>query len=104
MKTSISSRLLPSTLMLSRSKRIVDAGRVAVISAISLPRRARLRLKIGALVEPRHARQQIIDLSLRRGRDHGARLALRAGGNDAALLEHVFPHREAGARLLLVAD
>src|SRR5436309_10819848 len=106
MKTSISSRLLPSTfaLALSRSSRIVDAGRGATASAIGLARRAGLRLQIGAAIDARHPRQQILDLRLCGCRDRRARLALRAGRDDAALLQNVFAHSQARAGLLLVAD
>src|SRR5258705_11484942 len=98
MKTSISRATL------SRNSRMVEAGRGAAISAIRLARRAGLRLQIGAAIDPRHARQQVVDFRLRLRRDGGAGLALGAGGDDAALLQHVFAHREAGARLLLVTD
>src|SRR5437667_2030874 len=106
MKTSISSRLLPSTLALalSRSSRIVDAGRGATASAIGLARRAGLRLQIGAAVDARHPRQQILDFGLCGGGDGGAGLALRAGRDDTALLQHVFAYRQARAGLLLVTD
>src|SRR5690242_11709413 len=106
MKTSISSRLLPSTFatLLSRSSRMVEALRGATTSAIPLARRARLRLQIGTAIDLRHARQEIVDLGLRRRRNAGARLALRAGGDDAALLQDVFADSEARARLLLVTD
>src|ERR1700689_154726 len=144
MKASIS----PGVATLSRSNRMVDAGREATISvgieclsylsssATSLQKhviasaakqssflaccsmdcfaalamtvlllgRAGLRLQVGALVEPRDARQQIFDFGPGLRRDARARLALRAGGDDAALLQHVFAHGKAGARLLLVAD
>src|SRR6185295_13675136 len=99
MKTSIS--LAPA---LSRSSRMVDAGRGATVSAIELARRAGLRLQIGAAVDARHPRQQIIDFGLCGRRDRRAGLALRAGRDDAALLQHVFAHRQARAWLLLVAD
>src|SRR5438445_13013085 len=88
----------------SRSSRMVDAGRGATISAMVSARRAGLRLQMGAAVDARHPRQQIVDFGLRRRRDGGARLALRAAGNDAALLQHVFTHRKACARLLLVTN
>src|SRR5256885_15969622 len=106
MKTSISSRLLPSTLApaLSRSSRMVDAGRGATISAIGLARRAGLRLQIGAAIDARHPRQQILDLGLCGCRDRRAGLALRAGRDDAALLQHVFAYRKPRAGLLLVTD
>src|SRR5436190_22652225 len=106
MKTSISSRLLPSTLApaLSRSSRMVDALRGATISAIELARRAGLRLQVGAAVDARHPRQQILDFGLCGGRDGRAGLALRAGRDDAALLQHVFAHSQARAGLLLVTD
>src|SRR5438093_9083812 len=106
MKTSISSRLLPSTLAsaLSRSSRMVDAGRGATVSAIGLPRRAGLRLQIGAAVDARHPRQQVVDFGLCRRCDGRTRLALRAGRNDAALLQHVFADRQTRAGLLLIAD
>src|ERR1700758_533376 len=89
---------------LSRSRRIVEAGRDAAASTMQLTCGARLRLEIGALVEAGDARQQIVDLRLRRRRDGRAGLALRAGGNDAALLEHIFAHGQPCTRLLLVAD
>ena len=90
---------------LSRSSRMVDAGRGADdLRPLGLARRAGLRLQIGAAVDPRHARQQVVDLGLRRCGDGGAGLALGAGGDDAALLQHVFAHRKPGAGLLLVAD
>src|SRR4249919_1629053 len=89
---------------LSRSSRMVDAGRGATVSAIELPRCAGLRLQIGAAIDARHPRQEILDLGLRGGRDGGAGLALRAGSDDAALLQHVFAHRQTRAGLLLVAD
>jgi hypothetical protein len=43
---------------------------------LGLLRRAGLRLQIGALVDPRDARQQVIDLGLRGGGDGGAGFAL----------------------------
>src|SRR6185369_10390075 len=89
---------------LSRSSRMVDAGRGATISAIELPRRAGLRLQIGAAIDARHPRQQIIHFGLRSSRDGRTGLALRAGRDDAALLQHVLAHREARAGLLLVTD
>ncbi len=61
-------------------------------------------MQIGAAVDARHPRQQIVDLGLRRRRDRRARLALGAGRDDAALLQHVFAHGQADAGLLLVAD
>src|SRR6266702_5076797 len=104
MNTSISSRLLPSTPAPSRSRRMVDAGRDAAAPGMHLTCGAGLRLEIGALVDLRHARQEVVDLGLRRRRDGRARLALRTGGDNAALLEHVFTHGKSGAGLLLVAD
>src|SRR5439155_21694470 len=98
MKTSIS-----LAAALSRSSRMVDAGRGATTSAIGLTCRAGLRLQIGAAVDARDPRQQVLDLGLRGSRDGGAGLALRAGRNDAALLQDVFAHRQARAGLLLVA-
>src|SRR3954471_11533321 len=103
MKTSISSRLLPSTFAPSRSSRIVDAGRDADASGIQLTCGAGLRAEIGALVDAGDARQQVLDLCLRRRRDGGPGLALGAGGDDAALLQHVLAHRQACTGLLLVA-
>src|SRR5437763_6449038 len=88
----------------SRSSRMVDAGRGATVSAMVLLCSAGLRLQVGAAVDARHPRQQIVDLGLGGRGDGGARLALRAAGNDAALLQHVFSHREPCTRLLLVAD
>src|SRR5712672_2726847 len=102
MKTSISP--LPSGPALSRSSRMVDAGRALAASAMRSTRRAGLRLHRRALVDPRHPRQQIIHLSLRRRGDVRARLALLARGEHAAFLQNVFAHREAGAGLLLIAD
>src|SRR4029079_12318801 len=106
MKTSISSRLLPSALApaLSRSSRMVDAGRGATVSAIGLACRAGLRLQIGAAVDARYPRQEIIDLGLCGRRNRRAGLALRSGRDDAALLQYVFAHRQTRAGLLLVAD
>src|SRR5437762_3477537 len=104
MKISISPRLLPSAPAPSRSRRMVEAGRGrdADVSAMQLTCGAGLRPKIGTLVDAGHARQQILDLGLCRRRDGCAGLALRAGGDDAALLQHVFAHGKAGAGLLLV--
>ena len=45
---------------------MVDAGRGLTISAMSLARRAGLGLQIGAAVDARHPRQQIIDFGLGR--------------------------------------
>src|SRR4051812_34146854 len=104
MKTSISSRLVPSTFAPSRSRRMVEAGRDADVSGIQLACGAGLRAEIGALVEAGDARQQILDLGLRRLSDGRAWLALGAGGDDAALLEHEFADGKARARLLFVAD
>src|SRR5450755_2458956 len=108
MKTSISSWLLASAPMpfagLSRSRRMVDAGRGATVSAIRLTRRARLRGEIRAAVDARDPRQQIIHFGFRGVRDRGTRLALRAGGDDAALLQHIFAHCQARAGLLLISD
>src|ERR1700738_5297990 len=98
MKTSISA---PSP---SRNSRMVDAGRGATASGITSLRSTGLRLQIRALVEPRDARQQIIHLGLRSLGNARTRLALRAGGDHAAFLQHVFAHRQARAGLLLVAD
>src|SRR3954468_5617788 len=97
MKTSISSRLLPSTSAPSRSRRIVDAGRDADASAIRLTCRAGLRAEICALLDAAAPQQQVLALCLRRRRDGGAGLALGAGGDDAALLQHVFAHGKARA-------
>src|SRR4051794_46481 len=113
MKTSISPRplssaALPSGPALSRSSRMVEAGRAFAVSlaasAMRSTRGAGLRLHVCALVDPRHARQQVIDLGLGRPSDGRARLALRGRRNHAALLQHVFAYREAGAGLLLIAD
>src|SRR6478752_6254330 len=104
MKTSTSSRLLPSTPAPSRSRRMVDAGRDAAISGMQSTCGARLWLEVGALVDTGDARQEIVDLRLCRRRDGRARLALGAGGDDAALLQHVLAHGKAGAGLLLIAD
>src|SRR3954452_21233632 len=101
MKTSISSRLLPSSFAPSRSRRIVDAGRDADASAIRLTCGAGLWAEIGALVDAGDARQQVLHLCLRRRRDSGAGLALGTGGDDAALLQHVFAHGKASTRLVL---
>src|SRR5262244_4506375 len=99
MKTSIS-----FAAVLSRNSRMVEASRGLTISAIRLPRRARLRLQVGAAIDPRHAREQIIDLGFRGRRQCRARLALSAGGDDAALLQDVFAHGEPRTQLLLVTD
>src|SRR5215471_5659832 len=69
-----------------------------------LARRARLRRKTRAAVDPRNTRQQIIDLGLGDRADTRARLALRAGSDDAALLQHIFAYGQPGAGLLLIAD
>src|SRR6476659_3781691 len=97
MKTSIS--FAPS-----RSRRMVEAGRDADVPGIQLTCGAGLRAKIGALVDAGDARQEVIDLRLGRRRDGRARLALGAGSDDAALLQHVLAHCQTCARLLLVAD
>src|ERR1700759_731005 len=99
MNTSISP--LPSAPALSRSSRMVEAGGALAASAMRSTRRAGLWLHRRALVDPRHPRQQIVDLGLRRRGDGRARLALRAGRDHAALLQHIFAYRETGARLLL---
>src|SRR3954453_3315695 len=99
MKTSIS-----LAAALSRSSRMVDAGRGATVSVIGLARRAGLRLQVGAAVDARHPRQQIFGFGLGGRRDGRAGLALRAGRNDAALLQYVLAHRKARAGLLLVTD
>src|SRR5258705_10894564 len=65
---------------------------------------AGLRLQIGAAVDSCPPRQEVIDFGFRRRRNAGTRLALRAGGDHAALLQDVFAHREPRAGLLLVAD
>src|ERR1700730_16810322 len=106
MKTSISSRLLPSTLVaLSRSNRIVDAGRGGfALSVMRSTRCAGLRLQIGPAIDARDPRQQIIHFRLRGRGDGCPRLALRTGGDHAALLQHVFAYRQSRAGLLLVAD
>src|SRR6187401_838642 len=90
----------------SRSSRMVDASRGGLAGSVDirLLRRAGLRLQIGALVDAGDAGQQVVDLGLRGGGDGGAGLALCRRRDDAALLQHVFAHREAGTRLLLVAD
>src|ERR1700704_1209190 len=100
MKTSIS----PFAAALSRSSRIVDAGRAATASGIKSLRGAGLRLQIGALVDPRHAGKQVIHFGLCHWRHARTRLALRAGGDHAALLQDIFAHRQSRAGLLLVAD
>ena len=61
-------------------------------------------MQVGTAIGPRHPRQQVIDLGLRRGGDGRAGLALGAGRDDAALLQHVFAHAQARAGLLLIAD
>src|SRR5215471_17531156 len=99
MKTSIS-----STALLSRSNNTVEAGRGVTISAIALTRGARLRPQISASVDPRHARQQILDLGLCGRAQRRARLALGAGGDHAAFLQHIFAHGEPRPGLLLVSD
>src|ERR1700744_3448743 len=58
-------------------------------------RGAGLRLESCALVEACDTRQEIVDLGPRTRCDAGARLALRAGRNHAALLQHIFAHRKA---------
>src|SRR5882724_7210882 len=104
MKTSISS-LLPAPPAPSRNSRIVDAGRGGTTASTAMRSAggAGLRLKIGALVDQRHARQQVIHFGLGGRGNARARLALRAGGNHAALLQHIFSHRQSYTRLLLVA-
>src|SRR5487761_2465735 len=100
MKTSISRSVL------SRSSKIVEAGRGGTTaSAVTRSTRgAGLRLQVRPFVDPRDARQQVIHLGLCGRGNARARLALRAGGNHAALLQHVFSHRQSYPRLLLVAD
>src|SRR6185312_16708267 len=88
----------------SRSSRIVEAGRAVTASATKSARRAGLRLHAGPAIDPCDARQQVIHFRLCGDRDDRARLALRAGSNDTALLQHVFPDRQSNRRLLLVAD
>src|SRR6478735_597658 len=88
----------------SRSRRMVEAGRDADVSGMLLTCGARLRLEVGALVDAGNARQEIVDLRLGRRRDGRARLALGAGSDDAALLQHMLAHGKARAGLLLVAD
>src|SRR4051794_7861850 len=88
----------------SRRSKMVDAGRGATVSAMVLFRSAGLRLQIGAAVDARDARQEIVDFGLGGRGDGGARLALRAAGNDAALLQNVFAYRKSRTRLLLVTD
>src|ERR1700704_1416057 len=114
MKTSISPRplssgprLLPSAPFAaapSRSNKMVDAGRGAMASGLTSLRRAGLRLQVGALVDPRDAGEQIVHLGLCSCRNARTRLALRAGGDHATLLQHIFAHRQARTGLLLVAD
>src|ERR1019366_1616092 len=70
----------------------------------SLTRRAGLRLQVRAPVDPRHPRQQIIHFGPCRRGEARPRLALCAGSDRAALLQHIFPHRQSRTRLLLVAD
>src|ERR1700755_2102686 len=98
MKTSISRAAL------SRTRKVVEARGGATISAMTLACRARLRRELRAAIDPRNARQQVIHLGLCRRGDRSAGLALRAGGDDAALPQDVFAHREARAGLLFVAD
>src|SRR5438309_10749708 len=102
MNTSIPWRA--SRALLSRSNRMVDAGRGGTISAMRSTRRAGLRLQIGAAIDPRHPRKQVIHFGLCGRRDASARLALSTVGNHTALLQHIFPYRESCAWLLLVAD
>src|SRR5580704_13397615 len=104
MKTSISSPQPLSPGAPSRSRRMVEAGRAATASATKSACRTRLRLQVGAAIDAGDTRQQIVDFRLRRRGDARARLALGAGSNDAALLQHVFPDCETNRRLLLVAD
>src|SRR5258705_12744896 len=100
MKTSIS----PFVPALSRSNKMVDAGRGTTTSDMRSTRRAGLRLQVGAPVDSRDPRQQIIHFHPRGRGNAGAGFALRAGGDHAALLQHVFAHSQSGAWLLLVAD
>src|SRR5229473_6661385 len=102
MKTSIS--LLPPSPAPSRSSRMVEAGRGTTASDMRSTRRAGLRLQVGALVDPRDAGEQIIDFGSRGRGNARARLALRARGDHAALLQHVFAHSQSRTELLLVAD
>src|SRR5437588_9926917 len=88
----------------SLSSRTVEAGRGATAWVMRSTGRARLRLQVGAPVDPRDTREQVIHLGFRGRSEAGPRLALRAGDDHAALLQHVFAHRKAGAWLLLVAD
>src|ERR1700691_766225 len=98
MKTSISSEAP------SRSSRIVEAGRAVAASATKSACRARLRLQVGAAIDAGDTRQQIIHFRFRCCRDARARLALGAGGNDAALLQYIFADSQANRRLLFVTD
>src|SRR5258708_22253859 len=100
MKTSIA----PFVLTLSRSSRMVDAGRGTTASDMRSSRRDGLRLQVGALVDPRDTGEQIIDFGSRCRGNARARLALRARGDHAALLQHVFAHGQSRTWLLLVAD
>src|SRR4051812_2526517 len=56
------------------------------------------------LVGAAESGQQVLDLRHRLGAELAARRALRRGADDAAPRQHVFPHGEADAELLLVAD
>src|SRR5580692_12235939 len=93
----------------SRSKRMVEAGRgttasAGMIKSLLLTRRAGLQLQVRAPVDPRHPRQQVIHFGLCLFGEARPRLALRAASDHAALLQHIFPHRQSRTRLLLVAD
>src|SRR5258708_14651117 len=99
MKTSIA----PFGLTLSRGSRMVAAGRGTPVSDMRSTRRAGLRLQVGALVDPRDTGEQIIDFGPRGRGNARARLALRARGDHAALLQHVFAPRQSSTTLLLVS-
>src|SRR6266404_2169841 len=100
MKTSISALVTAP----SRSSTMVEAGRAITASATGSTCRAGLRLQVRAAVDTRDPREQIIHFGLCGCGNIRARLALRARGDHAALLQHIFPHRQSRAGLLLVTD
>src|SRR5690242_16170656 len=102
MNTSISSRVLPSCVRtLSRSSRIVEAGRGTADSGIQSTRCAGVGMEVRALVNSGDAREKIINFRFRGRRNRRTWLALRAGRDDAALLKHVLADREPCPGLLL---